>query len=200
MNNTVDSPAFWDEKYRLGETEWDMKSATPAFVELLNSKKFIQPGKLLITGSGKGYDAIAAAKAGYDVTAVDFSFEAVFSSRKIAEQNAIKINFIVEDIFNLNQSFIETFDSVYDYTTYCAINPIRHEEYIKKITSLLKYGGKFVALLFPVEDRKDGPPFGIDPLEFYSIAKKYLKLEFSSRRINSIKPRKGREVLQIYIK
>jgi len=199
MFNFVDKSEYWDERYRNGKANWDMKSATPVFVEILKENKIIQPGKLLIAGSGKGYDAVAASKLGYDVTAIDFSSEAISISKEIASIECVKINFINEDIFTFD-GWENTFDAVYEYVTYCSINPNRHEEYIRKISSLLKPGGKLLALLFPVDNIKGGPPFSVDPAEFYSVAKKFLQLELSTKMINSIKPRKGREILQVYSK
>ncbi len=200
MFDFVDKPEYWNERYRNSKANWDMKSATPIFIDILKEGKIIQPGKIFIAGSGKGYDAVAAAKFGYEVTAIDFSSEAIAFSQKLAAVDNVRINFITENIFTLDQSFENSFDVVYEYVTYCSINPERHEEYIRKLSSFIKPGGKLIALLFPVENVEGGPPFGVDPVEFFSIAKNFLILEQSTKIINSIKPRKGREVLQVYSK
>ena len=141
-----------------------------------------------------------AAEKGYDVYAVDFSTEAIKSAKKLAENKNVKVNFIQEDIFKLEEFYKNYFDYVYDYVTYCAIDPVRRKEYSRVLAKFLKAGGKLVALLFPVEKREGGPPFAINTDEFYNIFSQHFKLEFSSKVINSIIPRKGREVLQIYIK
>ena len=199
-NNYLNNPNYWDEKYSNNNTGWDMKSSNPVFVNLINDTKFIQPCKLLITGSGKGYDAVEAAKANYNVTAVDFSSEATKIAKKLARENSVKINFLEKDIFDLSIDYNNYFDAVYEYTTFCAINPSRRKEYIAILSQIIKSGGKLIALLFPVDGRSGGPPFNIDILEFYKLASKEFILEFSSFNINSIKPRKGKEVLQIYTK
>jgi methyl halide transferase len=196
----TDSAQFWDKKYLDNEANWDMRTPTPVFQEILAEKKFIQQGRILIAGCGKGYDALLAAKMGFDVYAVDFSVEAIKLARLNTEKENVRINLLQEDIFKLHLIYKEYFDFVYDYVTYCSINPERRKEYAEKISALLKPGGKLVALLFPVEERKSGPPYGINVTEFYELFSKHLRLEFSSKEINSIKPRKGREVLQIYIK
>ncbi len=195
----TDAASFWDEKYLNNEDRWDMKTPTPVFENLIVSQQFIKPGKILILGCGKGYDAILAAKKGFDVYAADFSIEAIKFAKKMAEEENLKINFLLYDIFDLDSIYKNQFDYIYDYVTYCSISPERRKEYAEKISNLLKQNGKLVALLFPVEERVGGPPFAVDVQEFYSLFSQHLQLKFSSNRINSIKPRMGREVLQIYI-
>lgn len=195
-----DHPLFWDQMYKSDQAGWDLKSSSPVFEELLNSGQFTKPGKILIPGSGKGYDALLAAKKGFDVYALDFSTEAVNFAKEQAEKENVKINFLLEDIFKLDSSYDNYFDYVYDYVMFCAILPSRREEYASKVESLLKPGGHLVILLFPLEDRQGGPPFAVNVIEFYDLFSRHLQLKFSSRKINSIKPRKGREILQIYLK
>lgn len=200
MNYTDNSNAYPSKNSQLDEACWDMKPATPAFIELINSKTFIQPGKLLVTGSGKCYDAIAASKAGYEVTASGLSSEEIYYSKLAAQQNNAQIDFLVDDIFLMGQSLSESFDIIYDYSTYIPVNDILLEEYIRRISSLLRDGGKFITILFPVNDKGVESPVGISLPEFYSITKKYLQLEYSSRRIISLKSREGKEAIQIYVK
>lgn len=196
----ANSASFWDNMYLNNQAAWDMKSSTPLFEDLLNAGRYLNPGKILIAGCGKGYDAVLAAKKGYDVYAVDFSSEAIKFARELAKKEEVKVSFIHEDIFKLDTVYRKYFDYVYDYVTYCAVDPARRPEYAEKISSLLKQGGKLIALLFPVEKREGGPPFAVDVQEFYDLFSRNLSLKFSSKKINSIKPRRGREVLQIYIK
>jgi len=198
MTNLVNERKFWDSIYQSKKAGWDLKSSTPVFQRIIKEKKIINTGKLLILGSGYGYDAVEAAKSGYDVTAIDFSSSAVSFAKKLAQNENVHVNFIQKDFFNFELDNSSGFDAVYDYVTYCAINPAKREEYAKLIKSLLKCGGIFIALWFPVEDRKSGPPFGINLEETESIFSKFLKLESSTIEKDTIKPRKGREVLQIY--
>lgn len=200
MSLFVDDVAFWNELYKNNNDGWDLKTPNPVFIDIISGNKFINPCKLLITGSGKGYDAIAASKLGYEVTAVDFSPYAMNYASNTAIKEGVSIDFLNEDIFLLSDEYKNKFDVVYEYTTLCAINPKRREEFIKKITSTIKINGKFIVLLFPVDGREGGPPFSIDITDFYIIAKKYLNLEFFLRNINSVKPRKGKEVLFIFKK
>ncbi len=177
-----------------------MRTPTPVFENLIDSGEFMKPGKILIAGCGKGYDAVLAAKKGYEVYAVDFSIEAIKLARALAAEENVRLNLVHEDIFKLDSIYSEHFDYVYDYVTYCSIIPERRKEYAGIIGKFLKLGGNFIVILFPVEERKGGPPFAVDVKEFYELFSEHLQLKFSSKKINSIKPRRGREVLQVYIK
>ncbi len=200
MLTTIESPSFWDEKYLNNEANWDLRLPTPVWKELVLQENLIKPCKLLVVGSGKGYDAIFAAKAGYETTALDFSPSAISISKNLAKNENVEVAFLQNNIFELEEYYKENFDAIFDYVTFCAINPNRRQEYIKKISALLKLDGKFIILLFPVDGRNGGPPFNIDLKEFYKEVFKFFKLEFFSKNINSIKPRKGKEVLLIFRK
>jgi SAM-dependent methyltransferase len=200
MPSNYNHPSYWEEKYEKDQAGWDSGNPNPIFVQLIKKNHFLQPGRILIVGAGKGYDAIEAAKEGFDVTAVDFSVKAISFAEELANQNNVKINFLAEDIFKLDEKYFNSFDAVYDYVFYCAIDPQRRLEYADVVAKLLNQLGKFVSVLFPVDDRIGGPPFSVNPVEAYENFSRHLKLEFSSKIVDSIKPRKGREVLQIYVK
>lgn len=200
MITSVNNPEFWDELYKVKLDRWDLKTPTPVFLELLNKEFFRQKSSLLIAGCGKGYDAVEAAHFGLNVSAVDFSAEAIESARKLALNKKARINFLLEDIFLMAEKYNTRYDYIYDYVTYCSFAPDRRHEYANTIYSLLKNNGKFVFILFPVEKRSDGPPFGVDEQETIKIFSEFLTLESTDRNLNSIKPRKGREILHIYRK
>jgi SAM-dependent methyltransferase len=200
MTNFVSEQEFWNSIYQNKNAGWDLKSPTPVFQRMLKEKKILHIGKLLILGSGYGYDAVEAAKDGFEVTAVDFSASAVSFAKKLAKKENVNVDFIHNDFFKFELDHSDGFDAVYDYVTYCAINPARREEYAKLIKTLLKCSGLFIALWFPVEEKEGGPPFGIKLEETELIFSKFLKLKSSTIEKDTIKPRKGREVLQIYEK
>ena len=154
----------------------------------------------MVLGSGKGYDTAAAAKAGYSVTAVDFAETAVEHTKLLLTQENLQARVIRSDIFKLRSLLNEQFDAVYEYTTFCAVNPTRRREFAEIIISYLRPGGKFISVVFPIDGRPGGPPFSIDPVEFYNFFTPELRLDYSSRLINSVKPRKGKEMLQVFIK
>ncbi len=200
MYTAIDKPTFWDNKYKTHESNWDMKSANPVFIELLDNSDFLKTGRTFIVSCDRGYDAVLTAKKDYAVTAIDFSSTAIDFAKAQVNENTVKINFLNEDFFNLGKEYNGNFDLVYEYTTYCAFNPERRKEFAKKESSLLKKDVKLITVLFPVDDMEDGPPFRIEPIEFYKNFSQYLFLELSTKQINSVKPREGKEILQVYVK
>lgn len=200
MTHLVDNSAYWEDIYAKDAASWDLRSATPVFLDFLSNDLLKNKKSILILGCGYGYDAIAAAKRGFEVTAIDFSESAISFAEKLALEEQVKVNFIVKDLFKLGTEFNNKFDIVYDYVTYCAINPARRKEYSEKVFMLLNTTGLFLIIFFPIENRKGGPPFAVDSVEAEHFFTRELELLISTDKINSIKPRKGRELLQIYRK
>lgn len=196
----VNEPDFWNGLYINKSVGWDLKTPTPAFTDLLNSDFFVNRKKLLFLGSGYGYDAVEAAKKGFEVTAVDFSEAAIAFARNMAQKENVMVRFLVEDFFKLSENHFDTYEIIFDYVTFCAIDPDRRAEYSELIFRLLASDGIFVIILFPIEKREGGPPFAVDVEEATKLFSNKLELVISTNEINSIKPRKGREHLQIYRK
>ena len=159
----VSFPSFWEESYRSGRTGWDLGMSTPVFQRLAESGKF-KPGKMLVICAGRGYDAHLFAKKGFRVTAVDFAEEAVKEMQSLTKSD-ISLEVMQADLFDLPAFFNEEFDYILEYTCFCAIDPQRRAEYIHSVSSLLKHGGIYIALAFPIGGRKGGPPFVVTPNE-----------------------------------
>jgi len=200
MNSEISSSKYWNNIYNAKKDVWTLNNPNPVLVQIVEGKKIAPPGKILVAGSGKGDDAIYLAQKGFDVSAIDFSEEAINFSSKLAENEGVVVNFMQNDLFSIKTDFPDEFDFIYEYVTLCAIDPDRIEELIEAITSALKVNGLFVTIPFPIDKREGGPPFTIELERFYNIACKYLKLEYYAKDINSVKPRKGKEVLMIFKK
>lgn len=198
ITSNLDNPKYWDDAYQNESDRWTLNSPNPVFVQVLADKKFYKPGnKILIAGAGKGYDAAAAVKFDLNVTAVDFSDEANKHAEQVAAAAGVKIKFVNEDLFKIGERFNSHFDLVYEYVTICAVNPNRRDELLLNFYNSLSENGRLITVLFPIDAREGGPPFSIELNEFYKLASKYFSLEYFQRNINSIKPRKGNEVLLI---
>jgi SAM-dependent methyltransferase len=159
----VSSPSFWEEYYRSGRTGWDLGRPTPVFTRLAESGAFT-PGKMLVICAGRGYDARLFAEKGFEVTAVDFAEDAI-QEMLVMNDSETSMEIIQADLFALPAFMNEEFDYVLEYTCFCAIDPQRRAEYINSVTRLLKPGGIYIALAFPVGGRTGGPPFVVTPDE-----------------------------------
>lgn len=198
---TVPDVIFWEQKYRDNDTPWDLKTLNPVLSYMIRQNYINKNGNILVLGSGKGYDAHYLAGEGFDVTAVDFSEMAIEQSKNINAGNGIKKpEFICADIFELNKHFGAEFDQVYEYVTFCAVLPEQREEMLRMVSLILRPGGTLNTVLFPVDGRPGGPPFSIDLKEFISTASPYIKLKILDKRINSVKPRKNKEVFLQFVR
>jgi hypothetical protein len=194
--NEVSSPSFWEESYRSGRTGWDIRMPTPVFSRLAESGKF-KPGKMLVICAGRGYDARLFARKGFHVIAVDFAEEAVKEMQSLVEPD-ISLEVMQADLFDLPAFFNEEFDYILEYTCFCAIDPQRRVEYIHSVSSLLKRGGLYIALAFPIGGRKGGPPFVVTPDELIDPLNKLgFELVLREVPIDSVPGREGIEELLI---
>lgn len=176
-----------------------MGTATPVFVNLLQSKRFA-PGKTLVLGCGKGHDAVLFAENGFDVTAIDFSSEAITRARSLAEAKQVQIEFVHDDLFDYSLGLSEEFDYIVEYVTFCAIDPVRRAEFASVVSSLMRNHGRFIALFFPLDDRTGGPPFAVSMDEVNRLFGRTLELLSIEAPPGSVTPRKGKELLTVWRK
>ena len=187
----INTPKFWNDIYKKKEAGWDTGSTTPAFVNYFKSIKTSK--KIIVPGAGNGYDCIYLSSLNHSVYAVDFAEKAIDNMNS---NNVSNLNIIFEDYFNLDSKYNNTFDYFLEYTFYCAINPSRRYEYIKKAYNLLKPNGIFVGFLLPVNKPlgSDGPPFGVPLKQTEKIFSDFFKDIKISKSKYSIKARIDNEL------
>src|SRR5512140_962317 len=167
MTSDVNSPQKWEGDYQ-GETDgWDLAGPTPALQRLAASGRF-PPGRMLVPCAGRGHDAREFARRGFDVTAVDFSEYAVREMKKLADPDA-PMEVLQHDMFALPPTFDGAFDYVLQYTCFCAIDPKRRQDYADLVARLLKPGGIYIDLAFPLDGRPGGPPFAVSDSEIAQL-------------------------------
>ena len=161
MAHDTNSPDFWQLFYRNGRTAWDLGAPTPPFARLAVSGDFL-PGQMIVLGAGRGHDARLFAQHGFTVLAVDFASDAV-ATMHLLNNEATPVQVLQADIFELPMGMNGRFDYILEYTCFCAIDPSRRKDYAALAARLLKPGGHFIALAFPIGTRSGGPPFVVQP-------------------------------------
>lgn len=193
----VNSSEFWEDLYQRGRDFWDLGGPTPVFKRILKSDQF-DPGSMIVLGAGRGYDARMFARHGYKVTAVDFAEDVVREMQARSDPEA-PVEIIQSDFFDLPDKCDDIFDYVLEYTCFCAIDPQRRLEYVELVKRLLKAGGIFIALLFPVSNHKGGPPFAVDPNKFTAMfSESGFELMHRETPADSVQQRQGIEELLIF--
>lgn len=185
MPDDVSDASYWAARYREGEAGWDLGGPCPVLVALLDSRHAPPKGAVAFPGCGRGHDVAHWRGRGYDARGFDFAVR--------SEEPPIE----ALDVFELGARHPRTFDSIVEYTCYCAIDPARRAEYAASLRTALRPGGTLIALLFPVEVRVGGPPFGIDEAEIRSVLGAGLDLVHLETPKSSVGPRRGRERLAI---
>jgi SAM-dependent methyltransferase len=105
----------YDELYRdtadSGGPPWDIGGPQPALAEVLDDG--VKGPKVLDVGCGTGDLAIALARRGYEVTAIDISPVAIDMARAKAAGEGLTVHFEVQDATDLSLPSAP-FDSVFD--------------------------------------------------------------------------------------
>jgi SAM-dependent methyltransferase len=199
MSMDVNSPDKWDANYEQGTDGWDLGRPTPVFQRLLRSGR-LSPGRMIVLGAGRGHDAREFARRGFQVTAVDFSSEAVREMHRLASPEA-PVEILQHDIFTLPDALNHSFDYVLEYTCFCAIDPGRRAEYADLVNRLLKPGGMYIDLAFPLDGRKGGPPFAVSAAEVLDLFRgRGFQLLSREKPVDSISARRNAEELLLFQK
>mgnify|MGYP001097154556 CR=1 FL=1 len=167
-------PGYWEQRYRQGQTGWDLGGPTPALTWLVEKGLFpvSSPASVLVPGCGYGHDALYLASRGYEVTAIDWAPEALSPLQTHAPPH---LRTICADFFAYAENTSDRYDAIWEYTFYCAIDPTLRPAYFAAIGTLLKAGGYWIALIFPLESQPYdmGPPFAIEGDEVQSLSKSH---------------------------
>jgi len=199
VEDPVNTAEFWEACYETEMDNWDLGGPTPVFERIASE---IPKGRICVIGCGRGYDAVTFAKAGFEVTAIDFAKTAVLASRENARKQEVEMTVLREDFFDLPDELHGQFDYVLEYTCFCAISPERRFEYDRVIWQLLKPEGKLLGLFFPLDKNVDegGPPWGVNISELHALFSLHWNLESEEMPKESIEPRADREIMMIWKK
>ena len=168
-SNDSSRPEFWDVRYAARETPWDFHGVPAALKEFLETS---QPGSVLIPGCGSGYEVRAFDEAGWKVTAIDFSSVAVERAR--SELGALASSVVPGDFFT-HDFGTQQFDVIYERTFLCALLPSLWPAYVKRMTQLLRPGGKLVGI-FLYDEENDPPPYPLSPEKARELFKEKFSL------------------------
>ncbi len=195
----INTPGFWEEIYQDGRAGWDLGGPTPALRRLAASGEFA-PGRLIVLCAGRGHDALEFARRGFQVTAVEFAQDPVRDMQARQDPSAA-VEILQADMFTLPHTLDGTFDYVLEYTCFCAISPSRRSDYVDLVTRLLRPGGIYIDLAFPIDETAGGPPFAVSVSDIIQRFSAHgFQLQRRQTPPDSVSQRRGQEELLVFRK
>ena len=185
---------YWERKYDLGDTGWDIGYISTPLKEYIDQLKD-ENLKILIPGAGNAHELFYLVENGFsNVYVIDIAKQPLeYIKRRIPDFPDDQL--LEGDFFDLE---LNNFDLILEQTFFCALDPRRRTDYVHKIQQLLKPNGKLIGLLFNFPLSEAGPPFGGNPAEYKSLFKKYFRIKILETAHNSIKPRADKELFFIF--
>lgn len=187
------SKKYWNDRYKKGQTGWDIGYvATPlkVYFDQIKNKGL----RILIPGCGNSYEALYLLELGFtNLTLIDLSKKITDSLRNnLQNYSHNQVSIFTGDFFELNGIY----DLIIEQTFFCALDPELREKYVKKMASLLPGNGKLVGLLFNKEFPKN-PPFGGNKKNYRQLFTSGFRIQVLEECYNSIPERVGSELFLI---
>jgi len=151
----------WEARYQGGDTPWEKGHASPALLELLESRPDWGTGPILVPGCGFGHDVRALDELKIPVLGLDLAISAVKRARELtrSEIESYELGDFLDPAWRVGREF----SAVWEHTCFCAIQPSDRPRYAEAVAGCLKEGGLLAGVFFltpfdPGEEQA-GPPF-----------------------------------------
>lgn len=123
---------------------WDTGISPPELVDFIATHS---PGQAIELGCGTGTNAVTLAKAGWQVTGVDFSHRAIRLARQKARQNKVLVDFLLADVTRLD-GVTGHFDLILDIGCFHSLSINAQSRYMANIERLLAPTGTYLLYVF----------------------------------------------------
>jgi hypothetical protein len=144
-------PSFWDLRYEARFAPWDAGRVPARLAAFVASQA---PAGVLVPGCGAAYEVRAFAEAGWRVTGIDFSAEALAAARAVLGPWSARVR--QADFF---APLAEApFDVVYERAFLCALPRRLWVDWGRRMAQLVRPGGLIAGYFFIAEGDR-GPPF-----------------------------------------
>jgi SAM-dependent methyltransferase len=156
---------FWEQRFQEGRTPWDRGEVNPQCSAWLGAGA-LKPCRILVPGCGSGYEVAALAKAGFEVTGLDYAPVAISRTRQLLAAADLKAELVEADALNWKPG--KPFDAIYEQTCLCAIYPDRWRHYADQLHRWTCPGGRLYALFVQLSrpgaepGAIQGPPYHCD--------------------------------------
>jgi hypothetical protein len=190
---------YWDQRYALGETDWDKGAPSPGLVDFLRLDAHV-PGRVLVPGCGRGHDVRTLAQAGFDATGLDVAAVPVRDATELARAAGLSnATFMHGDFFRADPAWRGRFDWMFEHTFFCAIDPTLRDQYVEQASNLLRQDGHLLGVFYNIQPEDEGPPFGTTRGELVERFRRRFDLVLE-RVPRSYPNRAGKELLMLWRK
>ncbi len=150
---STDWKAFWEQRYGEKDFVYGIEPNRFFAEQLLE----INIGKLLLPAEGEGRNAVFAAKAGWHVTAYDFSKAAKEKALNFAKSNGVNLEYTIADLVDFTAA-----DNSFDVIAmiYVHMQPETRIKVHEMVGKWLKPGGKLILEAFnkkQLQNNSGGP-------------------------------------------
>jgi cyclopropane fatty-acyl-phospholipid synthase-like methyltransferase len=123
-----------------GKPRWDTGISPPELIEFMASHP---PRRALDLGCGSGTNVVTLAKAGWQVTGVDFVPRAILAARRKVRQAGAQADLRVGDVTRLDDIH-GPFDLVFDLGCFHSLPPASRPAYLANLERLLAPEGTYL--------------------------------------------------------
>ena len=165
-----ESNGWWREAYDRVKPEdlpWFSPTPDPDVLAALERLR-AEPGVALDLGSGPGIHAIALAKMGWKVIALDISLGAIRMASQFAQEAGVKIDFRNADVLSF-QPGPGSFDLVHDRGFLHTLESRDWKKWTDLAATALKPSGLLFAKEFAYDPNRNEGPRGFTKLEFEAV-------------------------------
>lgn len=161
---TLENADGWNRRYAEGTARWDLGEAPPVLGRVLDGlgRPAERHRRVLVPGAGYGHDAMAWARAGYEVTAVDFAPLAVEGMRDRARAQGVTLEVLQADVLDLPRELNAKFDFIWEQTCLCALYPEMRDAYVASMARSVAPEGRYIGLFWN-HGNPGGPPYDMPP-------------------------------------
>jgi len=157
---------FWQQRFEQKHTPWDRGVAGPQIARWIACGTLTPGLRIAVPGCGGGHDALALARAGCSVIAIDYAEAAVALTRERLAAAHATAELVQADVLEWQPD--APLDAVYEQTCWCALHPDHWTAYAAQLARWLRPGGRLLMLAMQcrrdsaAEGRIEGPPYHMD--------------------------------------
>lgn len=157
--------AFWQQRFDTGQLGWDRGGPSPQLARWLADGTLV-PGRIAVPGCGTGHEVVELARAGFAVTAIDYTPAAIAATRSRLADAHLQAELRQADVLAWQPA--QPLDAVYEQTCLCALHPDHWVAYAAQLQRWLRPDGRLALLAMQcLRDGArtgliEGPPYHVD--------------------------------------